>query len=105
MREILVEELAQWRKAGKTFVLLDVREHAEVRTASIPGAVHIPMGEIPTRITELQKDQEIVVMCHHGGRSERVAQYLEDQGYGQAINLDGGIHAWSLQVDSSVPTY
>lgn len=105
MREIPVEELAAWRTQGKDFVLLDVREHHELQTASIAGVHHIPMSEIPARAHELPKEKEIVVMCHHGGRSERVAAFLESQGFADAINLDGGINAWSLKIDPSVPRY
>lgn len=105
MLEIPVEKLASWRKEGKDFLLLDVREHDEVQTAFIAGAHHIPMGEVPGRINELPKEKEIVVMCHHGGRSERVAAFLEAQGFPDAINLEGGINAWSLRVDSNVPRY
>ena len=105
MREILVEELAAWRTQGKDFILLDVREHDEVKTASINGAHHIPMGDIPARASELPKEKEIVVMCHHGGRSERVAAFLEKQGFSDAINLAGGINAWSEKIDPAVPRY
>ena len=105
MREIIVEELAAWRTQGKDFILLDVREEHEVQTASIAGARHIPMREIPARSHELPKEKEIVVMCHHGGRSERVAAFLEAQGFADAINLDGGINAWSEKIDPTVPRY
>ena len=105
MREIPVEELAAWRTQNKDFILLDVREPHELQTASIAGARHIPMREIPARARELPKDKEIVVMCHHGGRSERVAAFLEAQGFSDAINLDGGINAWSEKIDPTVPRY
>ena len=105
MREIDVRELAQWRTGGRTFMLLDVREPHELATAAIAGAHHIPMREIPGRTSELPMDQEIVVICHHGGRSERVAGFLEAQGFTAVINLEGGIAAWSEQIDPSVPTY
>lgn len=105
MREIDVEELARWRNDGRDFVLLDVREDDEVRTASIEGARHIPLGDIPARAGELPKDARIVVMCHHGGRSARVTQFLTAQGYDGAINLEGGIAQWSKKIDPSVPSY
>lgn len=105
MREIPVEQLAAWRTEGKDFILLDVREDDELRTASIAGAHHIPMSEIPARAHELPKQKEIVVICHHGGRSERVVTFLESQGFTDAINLDGGIDQWSLKIDPSVPRY
>lgn len=105
MREINVTELAQWRTSGRTFMLLDVREPHELATAAIAGSHHIPMREIPGRTSELPKDQEIVVMCHHGARSARVAGFLETQGFTNVINLDGGIDAWSKQIDPSVANY
>ena len=76
-------------------MLLDVREADELATASIPGATWIPMGELPARIGELPRDKPIVCMCHHGGRSERVAQFLAAERLSDAVNLDGGIDAWS----------
>lgn len=103
--ETTVEELKRRRDAGEDLILLDVREPDEVATASIPWALTIPMREIPARIDELPRDKPLVVMCHHGGRSERVAQFLAMNGYGNAVNLTGGIDAWSASVDPSVPRY
>ncbi len=103
--EIAVEELKRRRDAGEDFVLLDVREPDELATASIPWATWIPMREIPARIGELPRGKPIVCMCHHGARSEHVAQFLAANGYENAVNLDGGIDAWSASVDASVPRY
>ena len=103
--QIAVDELKRRRDAGEDFVLLDVREPDELATASIPWATAIPMGQIPTRMEELPRDRPIVVMCHHGGRSDRVTQFLNANGYDNAVNLDGGIDAWSLTIDPSVPRY
>ncbi|HEY0383688.1 MAG TPA: rhodanese-like domain-containing protein [Candidatus Elarobacter sp.] len=102
--EISVDELERRRAAEETFVLLDVREPDELATASIPWATAIPMREIPVRMSELPRDEPIVVMCHHGGRSERVAEFLAANGYA-AVNLTGGIDAWSRAIDSDVPRY
>jgi rhodanese-related sulfurtransferase len=90
---------------GDTVVLLDVREHAELELAAVPGATHIPMREIPARLAELDSDQPFVVMCHSGGRSRRVAEYLLANGFSSVFNLKGGIDAWSTQLDSHVPRY
>jgi rhodanese-related sulfurtransferase len=103
--EISVAELRRRHDAGERLVLLDVREPDEIETASIPWATTIPMGQIPARMDELPRDEPLVVMCHHGGRSERVAQFLEANGYADAINLAGGIDAWSVSVDPAVPRY
>ena len=105
MSDISVEELAAWMTAGRPFTLLDVREDHEIKAASLPGAVHIPMRDVPARAAELPRSQPVVVVCHHGGRSERVTGFLKMQGFEHAVNLDGGIDAWSLRVDPSVPRY
>ena len=86
-------------------VLLDVREAQELAIAQVAGAVHIPMGDIPARLAELDADKTIICMCHGGMRSAQVAGFLAAQGYENVINLAGGINAWSLQVDPAVPTY
>jgi rhodanese-related sulfurtransferase len=88
-----------------SFLLLDVREHDELATASLDFAKHVPMGDVPARIGELPKDANIVVMCHGGARSGRVAKYLRDNGYPSVANLAGGIDAWSIEIDPSVPRY
>jgi rhodanese-related sulfurtransferase len=103
--EISVGELKRRHEAGEDFVLLDVREPDELATASIPWATWIPMREIPARIGELPRDKPIVCMCHHGARSEHVARFLAANGYDDALNLDGGIDAWSVSVDPAVSRY
>ena len=86
-------------------LLLDVREAWEVSLASVPGALHIPMNEIPSRLGELEPGQELIVMCKSGGRSLSVAEYLNQNGFAAVFNLTGGIMAWSEEVDPSVPAY
>ena len=105
VKDISVEELAQWRDSGTPCVLLDVREPDEIEAASLPGSVYIPMREIPLRHGELDKSATIAVLCHHGGRSERVAQFLAFQGFGKVYNVEGGIDAYARQVDPSIPRY
>jgi rhodanese-related sulfurtransferase len=105
MTEISVAELARRHDAGEDFVLLDVREPDEIATASIPWAVTIPMGEIPARVAELPADKPIAVLCHAGGRSARVTAYLNQNGFPQAVNVAGGIDAWSTSIDQAVPRY
>lgn len=87
------------------WVLLDCRELVELSLARIDGAVHIPMGEIPDRLAELDATRETVVFCHHGIRSAQVAAFLREQGFACVRNMAGGIDAWSTQVDSSTPRY
>ncbi len=85
--------------------MIDVREPWELGVASIPDVRHIPMGEIPARLGELDPHQEIVVMCRSGGRSMQVAQFLARNGFESVANLTGGILAWSRDVDPSVRAY
>ena len=85
--------------------LLDVREPWEVALAAISGSVCIPLHEIPARWKELDAKSEIIVMCKVGGRSQRVAEFLSAQGFGQVSNLRGGIDAWARDVDPSVVAY
>jgi rhodanese-related sulfurtransferase len=98
-------ELKARLDAGDAPVLLDVRESWELAIARLPAAVHIPMGEIPRRLKELDAQREVVVLCRSGGRSMQVARYLETQGFGRVANLDGGILAWGRDVDPSLPEY
>jgi rhodanese-related sulfurtransferase len=88
-----------------TTLLLDVREPVELERAAVPGALHIPMNEIPARLAELDPSKTIVCLCHGGGRSWHVAAFLEQQGFPAVINVIGGIHGWSIEVDPGIPTY
>jgi rhodanese-related sulfurtransferase len=107
--------LADWNPTsaaagqGPGVVVLDVREPGELATASVQPQgftlVTIPMGEIPARIGELDRDQPIACLCHHGARSMRVAQFLAQNGFVHLANITGGIDAWSQQRDPSVPRY
>ena len=100
-------EFAARRAAGEDPFLLDVRGADERETAKIEGAHWIPLDELEARIGELipVKDAPLVVHCHHGGRSEKAVRLLLERGFTRAENLDGGIEAWSLTVDPSVPRY
>jgi rhodanese-related sulfurtransferase len=90
---------------GESVLILDVREPFEIALAPFPGATHIPMGDIPSRLTELDPDRETVVVCHHGVRSAQVAMYLAQNGFEHVLNLSGGIDAWSEDADPSTPRY
>ncbi len=106
MRHISAKETqARLQESETSVTLLDCREPMEVEIASIAGAVHIPMSQIPARLEELDLDGEIIVFCHSGIRSQDVAGFLEEQGFTQVLNMLGGIDAWSHEVDPRVPRY
>jgi len=103
---ITVEEMKARLDAGERFRLIDVREPSEHSTAKIAGSELKPLGQIVNWASELKdKDEEIVLHCHHGMRSDRACQYLAAQGFTNVKNLIGGIDEWSLKVDPSVPRY
>ena len=86
-------------------LLVDVREPDEVAIASVRGAELIPMGQIPAQAHSLPRDEHLLIMCHHGGRSLRVTEYLRAQGHTAVSNIAGGIDAWADQIDSSLRRY
>ena len=105
-QEMTPGQFVQKREGGAAMTLLDVREDWETKLAPVPSAiVHIPMGQIAQRLTELDPQQETVVICRSGGRSLQVANYLERNGFASVANLTGGILAWSAELDPSIPRY
>lgn len=86
-------------------VLIDVREPHEVELCRIAGSSPIPMKQIPEQVGTLPKDKHLLIHCHHGGRSLRVTQFLRANGFTAVSNVAGGIDAWSLTIDPSVPRY
>lgn len=105
MQRVTATELKARLDAGATPFLLDIREDWEVETAAFPGATHIPMAEVINDPGVVPPAGEVVVICHSGGRSFTVAMVLERAGRTQVANLDGGITAWSQDVDPTVPMY
>ena len=104
--EITPEEVKEKLSRQEGFTLLDVREPWEVATANISGAKLMPMGDVPSRAhQELDPEDEIVVLCHHGVRSMNVTVWLRQQGFEKAQSMRGGIDAWSRSVDEKVPKY
>jgi rhodanese-related sulfurtransferase len=81
-------------EAGAAAVLLDVREDDEWQRGHAPGARHIPMGDVPARMAEIDTEAQLYVICHVGGRSQRVSQYLANNGY-RPVNVAGGMLAWA----------
>ena len=93
-------------KRGEKFVLLDVREPWECEKASIAGSKQIPMGDVPARAhQELDPEEHIVVLCHHGVRSLSVTNWLRQQGFEKAQSVRGGIDGWARTVDPKIPLY
>jgi adenylyltransferase/sulfurtransferase len=103
--DITVTELKARMDRGEAPVIVDVREPAEFEICRIPGAVLIPLNQLPSRIGELDPQQEIVLQCKVGGRSAMAAAFLKRAGFSRARNLTGGILAWIDQVDPSQPKY
>ncbi|MBI4400414.1 MAG: rhodanese [Nitrospirae bacterium] len=102
---ITPRELKERLDKGDKLVLLDVREPWEYSLAKIEGSVLIPLGTLPQNLDKLDPNAEIVAHCHLGMRSADAVGFLSQQGFKNVKNLVGGIDAWSLQIDSSVPRY
>lgn len=103
--EINIDQFKEIRDNGNNVVVLDVREYHEYDICNIEGSVLIPLGEIADRIDELNEDDEIIVHCHHGGRSMKATQFLKDKGFKNVKNLAGGIDAWAEKYDPDMPRY
>lgn len=106
-REISIDELARRLERGERPLLLDVRQPWEHDLSRLPGSVLVPVGELPSRASEVRPapGQLVVCYCHHGVRSLRAADILAQAGLSEVVSLAGGIDAWSLQVDPAVPRY
>src|SRR5664279_5776483 len=104
--EISPSQVKALQQRGEVFILLDVRELREIEASHLEGTKHIPMGDIPTRAhEELEPDQHIVVMCHHGVLSLSVTNWLRQQGYEKVQSMRGGIDGWARTVNPKVPLY
>src|SRR6188474_2510876 len=99
------KELKTRLDKGDNLVLLDVREDWEYSLAKIDGSILVPLGTLPQSLTRLNRESEIIAICHHGMRSADATNFLLQQGFSNVKNLVGGIDAWSSQVDHSVPRY
>jgi adenylyltransferase/sulfurtransferase len=102
--QMTVQELKQRRDAGEDLFVLDVREPYEYQIANIGGTL-IPQNEVPQRLAEIDRNREIVVQCRSGGRSQRIAEFLAQQGYPNVKNLSGGILAWADAIDPTITKY
>ena len=105
MRNLSAPQLQAYLQQGHQPLLLDVREAWEYEICHLADSQLVPMRDIPTHISTLDKQQETVVICHHGIRSLQVARFLEYSGFSNIINLQGGVAAWAEYVDPSMPVY
>jgi len=103
--EITPQEVQQRQERNEELFILDVREPWERQAASIMPSHHIAMADIPSQVQELDPDQHIVVICHHGIRSLMVTDWLRKQGFEKVQSMSGGINRWSLEIDAKVPRY
>ncbi|HVT34858.1 MAG TPA: rhodanese-like domain-containing protein [Nevskiaceae bacterium] len=103
MRNLSPGDIAADVTAGK-LPLIDVRTAEELAIVRLPQARHIPMDQIPARLADLNPQQPVAILCHHGGRSLQVAHYLERNGFADVINVAGGIDAWA-DLDPTLPRY
>jgi rhodanese-related sulfurtransferase len=101
--EVNASEAARLFQTGA--ILVDVREPNELAVCQVAGSKHIPIREIPARTAEIPRDQQVLVLCHHGGRSARVTQFLRANGWENVTNVGGGIDAWAMQVDPTLARY
>ncbi len=90
---------------GAELLLLEVREPREFDICHIDGSINVPMAQIPQNMGRFQDSEEVVVICHHGIRSQHVIRFMQQQCGHELINLDGGVDAWAREVDADMPVY
>jgi rhodanese-related sulfurtransferase len=116
MQQISTHQLSNWiaesRSPGDSNtqqrpkpLLLDVREPWEYEHCHLAGSLLMPMNAVPARLNELDADADVVVICHHGGRSMQVAMFLERSGFSSIYNLAGGVNAWAHDIDPAMRKY
>lgn len=107
MRQISAVQLSEWLTDAQRAkpLLLDVREPWEFATCRIAGSQSMPMRGLPARYPELERDKDIVMICHHGARSWQAGMFLEQMGFTSIINLQGGVAAWARDADPTMATY
>ncbi|MBX3112967.1 MAG: rhodanese-like domain-containing protein [Fimbriimonadaceae bacterium] len=103
--EISIHELNARLQNGDQLFLLDVREPHELENGTIEGSVCIPMAEVTDRLGEIDRSQEVIVICRTGGRSGRVTEYLAQSGFPRVKNMTGGMNAWATEIDQSMQVY
>jgi rhodanese-related sulfurtransferase len=103
--EIDVDELDRRRRSGEAIVILDVRESWEIDLCRIPESQAIPLATLPEHLGMLPRDRPLVLVCHHGVRSQRAAAWLRANGFENAVNLVGGVDAWARRIDPAMRIY
>jgi len=103
--QLAPRELAEWLGTARPVALVDVREPYELELARLPGALAVPLGTLEAVAPTLPRDHDLVLVCHHGLRSQDAARRLRGLGFGRVFNLSGGIDRWSRDVDPAVPRY
>ena len=103
--EITVTEVHAMREKGESFTLLDIREQWENDLVTIDGSHFVAMEEVPSKLLEFDKEKPMVIYCHTGVRSTAVTSYFLEQGFLDVKSMTGGIHAWALQIDTTLPIY
>ena len=103
--EITVHKLKELKEEDKNIQILDIREDTEREHAYVKGTIHIKLTEIANRHIELNKENNIFVMCHTGTRSQAVVKWLKSQGYEHCVNVLGGIDAWAALIDRNIRRY
>lgn len=104
MQEFSAKQL-QEHLASHSPTLIDVRQQWEFDICKLEGSQLIPMSQLPSRLDELDPDEQIVIICHHGVRSRMMGRFLESAGFSDVINLSSGVDGWAKEVDSTMPTY
>lgn len=108
MKAIFVQELRQQLMQGKPWLILDVRqvqEYAICNFEEVGETMLLPLNELHSATSQIPKDKPIAVCCHHGVRSKYAIEYLEQMGFSNLYNLEGGIHAWAMEVDNLMSVY
>ena len=103
--EITVTEVHAMREKGDPFTLLDIREQWENDLVTIDGSHFVAMEEVPSKLSDFDTDKPMVIYCHTGVRSAAVTSYFLEQGFLDVKSMTGGIHAWALQIDTTLPIY
>lgn len=104
-KNINVTQAKELREKNPNTTFLDVREEEEVAIGAIPNSIHIPLNLLPRKLEQIPKDCPLIVYCHHGGRSLQAINFLLAKGFDQIANLKGGINAWSIEIDPTIPIY